>query len=346
MDFFKKFDLNGTQFVKLIGLGVGALVVLYIVATLLSGFGWRQSGFDGVGGMNIPNMSPTLSYKNSGVASESATLSVRNMSDSYMPPTQNGYATGDESEAYEVKEYSARIETGNLDKECGDVRALKAREDVVFENANEYKRGCTYSFKVKKDSVEEVLGIIKALDPKELSENSHTIKREVDDYTSEIQILEQKLATLEKTLTDATASYESITTLATSVGNVESLAKIIESKLTIIERLTNARIETSNQLERMNRAKTDSLDRLLYTYFTVEVYENKFVDGEEIQNSWKFAVQQFVRESNRLVQELSIGLVAFLLAIVKFALYFVVILFVVRIGWTFAQKIWKTGEKR
>lgn len=130
------------------------------------------------------------------------------------------------------------------------------------------------------------------------------------------------------------------------MGNVESLAKIIESKLTIIERLTNARIETSNQLERMNRAKTDSLDRLLYTYFTVEVYENKFVDGEEIQNSWKFAVQQFVRESNRLVQELSIGLVAFLLAIVKFALYFVVILFVVRIGWTFAQKIWKTGEKR
>ena len=85
---------------------------------------------------------------------------------------------------------------------------------------------------------------------------------------------------------------------------------------------------------------------MLYTYFTVEVYENKFVDGEEIQNSWKFAVQQFVRESNRLVQELSIGLVAFLLAIVKFALYFVVILFVVRIGWTFAQKIWKTGEKR
>lgn len=339
MEFLKKFDLTGVQFLKLIGLLALLLLALSVLTNLFGGsFGIGSSR----------SMMPTFSNTDYYATTDSVApqgLSLRNsLSKSSLPPSPNeGYATGNDAEAFEVKEYNASIETRNLENDCSVIRELKARPDVIFENASAYERGCNFTFKVEKGSVEEVLTIIKNLDPRELRENTYTIKSEVEDYTSEITILENKLASLDKTLADATASYDSISALATKMGSVESLAKIIDSKLLLLERLTSARIETSNQLDRMNRAKADALDRLTYTYFSVNVYENKFVDGTQIQNSWKSAVQQFVRESNLLVQELSIGLVALLLNILKFALYFIILLFVARFGWTFAKNIWSRG---
>jgi hypothetical protein len=272
--------------------------------------------------------------------SEAPTLSVRNVSDSYLSRETGGYTAGDTGEAFEVKEYSADIETSQLGHDCDALHALKARTDVIFEQANAYTRGCSFTFKVKKEHVDEVLALIKNMDPRDLTENTYTIKREVDDYTSEITILENKLATLDKTLTDAISSYENITSLATRQSDVESLAKIIESKLSIIERLTTLRIETVNELERMERVKGEALDRLEYTYFTVRVYENKFVNGDDIRDSWKTAVRAFVADVNTLVQDITIGLAGLLLIIFKFALYFVIILIVLRAGWAFTKKIW------
>ncbi len=342
MEFLKKFDLTGTQFIKLIVLLGIALVALSILSSLFSSSTGLSTGL-----MNSKISVSTPAYYDSMEQDASygvSELSMRNVGVDIAPVPGGGYTPGADSEAFEVKEYSATIETRQLEQDCKAIQSLKSRPDVIFENSNEYERGCNYTFKVEKDSVESVLAIISALNPKDLNENSYTIKREVTDYTSEIQILENKLATLDKTLAEALASYESISTLATRVGDVESLAKIIDSKLNLIERLTNTRIETSSQLERINRAKSEALDRLAYTYFHVNVYENKFVDGEEIKDSWKLAVKQFVRETNNLVQDLSIGFVTLLLTLVKFALYGIVLLFVARFGYTFARKVWKSGN--
>lgn len=269
-------------------------------------------------------------------------LSTRNASTEPMPPIYNGYTTGNDAEAFEVKNYSASIETRDLDRDCDAIRALKARTDVIFENASEYDRGCNFTFKVEKGSVESILTIIKDLDPKELGENTYTIKREVEDYTSEIQIYENKLASLDATLANALASYENITQLATRAGDVESLAKIIDSKLMLIERLTSARLETQNQLDYIARAKADALDRLTYTYFTVSIYESKYADGEALKASWKNAVQQFVQNVNQFAQEMSIGLIALILFIFKFALYGILLLLVAKFGWKFVQKVWRS----
>jgi hypothetical protein len=340
MEFLKKLDLTGMQFMKLIGLLIIGFVALFILVNIFSSsFGLSSRG------MSTQSMQNPLSVSNGIGGSkygETASLSARN-AELYNPSIDGGYTTGSDSEAFEVKEYSARIETRDREKDCNLLRGLRARTDVVFENMSEQDRGCSFTFKVKKESVEEVLGVIKGLDPEELIENSYTIKREVDDYTSEIQILQNKLTSLDATLTDAIASYGNITALASHSGNVDSLAKIIESKITIIDRLTSARIETSNQLERMNRAKSESLDRLLYTYFTVSVSENLYIDGASIKSSWKFAVQQFIRETNVLLQDLSLGLVGFLLMVMKLTIYFVIVVFVTRFGWSFAKKVWGRG---
>jgi hypothetical protein len=343
MEFLKKFNITGTQFIK----GAALLAILLIVLSVISknflyGVSFSDNGF-----INTKQgMSEEMFYGDGGITMGAPTLSVRNVAtDSYMPVPQPSYTPGNDAENFEVREYNATIETRNLEEDCEVIQALKKREDVIFENTSAYDHGCSYTFKVKKNSVEAVLAIINERNPKSLNESTYTIKREVTDYTGEIEILQNKLATLDKTLADALASYDNVTTLANNMGNVESLAKIIDSKLAIIERLTLARIDTNSQLERLERAKSEALDRLEYTYFYVQVYENKFIDGEEMKNSWKAAVQQFVREVNNLFQDLSIGFVTLLLLIVKFALYGIVLLFAARFGWSAARNIWiNTGK--
>jgi hypothetical protein len=331
MDISKLLGPQGMKVLKVFGI---ALLVLVGVSILLASLNSARNSGLSVSDMGTP-MAPSFYGESDDAYAPS--LSARNVA--VTRPTEE-YIPGDDSEAYEVKEYNARIETRNLSEDCGAVRALKARQDVVFERASENERSCSFTFKVKQGSVEEVLSSLKALDPRELTETAYTIKRQVTDYTSEIQILENQLASYDKTLVEAVASYESITALATETGNADALAKVIQSKLTIIERLTQLRVQTVGELDRMNRSKAEALDRLEYTYFSVYIYENKFIDGTSLTDSWKAAVKRFVEETNRLLQDISIGVVSFLLLIVKFALYAVIVIVAARFGLTFVKRVW------
>lgn len=250
-------------------------------------------------------------------------------------------SVGGDAEDYEVKSYSASVETQDSDWACGEILALKSLDYVVFENSNEYERGCTYTFKVENEKVDEVLAVIERLDPKDMSESAYTIKRQIDDFTSETEILERKLAVVDETLEKAVAAYDEITDLATQTRNAESLAEVIDSKINTIERLTQQRINISSQLERLSRSKAEQMDRLVYAHFNVNVYENKFIDGETIKDSWKGAVKGFVRDVNQTAQDLTINLISFLFMLVQYILYFFILLFIVKYGWQTALHIWK-----
>ena len=344
MEWLKKFDAQTILMFKFFALGLVALVGLYIVSNLfMPGFGTTGLSEDGVMSPRVSSAPSYGGYADGDMAYGEMQLSARNVAGTMpaiMPVPEQGYVPGMDAEAFEVKQYDASIETRNLTQDCAVISRLKSRTDVIFETTNEYERGCNYTFKVEKDSANEILALIEGLDPKDLNESVYTIKQEVTDYTSEIEILEKKLASLDTTLSEALASYENISALATRTGDVESLAKIIDSKLNLIERLTNSRLETSGQLERIARAKAEALDRLAYTNFNVSIYENTYVDGEAIKDSWMYAIQRFIVDVNTLIQEMSIGFIALLLLIIKFTLYAIVLLFVLRFGWSFAKQVW------
>lgn len=258
-----------------------------------------------------------------------------------MPVPTPEFAPGSDAEAFEVKEYYATIETRSLQEDCDVIAALKGRTEIIFESTSEYERGCTYTFKVAKDQVAEVLALLETLDPKEINESTYTIKREVDSYADEITILETKLTTLETMLAESLAAYENVTALATRTGDVEGMARVIEGKLAIVERLTQAKLDTVAQLDRLTKAKGDALDKLTYTYFHVYISENDFVDGGELKDGWIAAVQNLVRELSALAQDLTLGFVAFAFTVVKFVLYGTLILFVGRFGFRFAKRVWR-----
>jgi hypothetical protein len=119
------------------------------------------------------------------------------------------------------------------------------------------------------------------------------------------------------------------------------LAKIIDSKIGIIERLTQERININAELERLDRSKSEQLDRLDYTYFNVNVIENKFVDIQNLKDSWSTAVKSFVNDINKVLQDISINLVTLLFLALQYILYIFIILIIAKYGWKLVKYIWK-----
>jgi len=340
----ENFHLKTINVLKIIGLAFAAIIIIALTFRLIG------SSFNSLFSKNRTNgliSQESTSYDAGGydqksvVAYESAEsaigLSLRNV----ITPASSNASVGDDAEEFEVTQYAAQIETRHLEDICKQISDLKSREDIIFENTNEYEKGCNYDFKVKHDSAPEVLSLVKKLDPKELRENTYTIKKLVDDYTSEVEILEKKIEVIEKTLGDAVKSYDELTRLATRTQDVESLAKIIGSKISIIERLTQERVNINVQLERLGRAKAEQLDRLDYVYFQINVIENKFIDGQALKDSWKSAIKSFVRDVNKIFQDITISLVALLFAILQYAIYFFILLVTAKYVWRLTKYIWR-----
>ena len=349
MQFPRDFNLKPVNILKIAGLAFVAVIVIALafrlIGSSLSSL-FPKTSISKLALQSAPAFDTDEMYSGAGESVYSkgggaVGLSIRNATSPSVSPAPDGLTTGDNAEEFEVTRYSANIETRHLEDTCDKVAALKSRDDVIFENADNYEKSCNYSFKVRRESVAEILAVIEELDPKELNENTYTIKRLIDDYTSEVEILEKKMSSIEETLANAVAAYDDITKLATKTQDVESLAKIIDSKINIIEKLTQARIEVNAQLDRLGRAKAEQLDRLDYIYFNVYILEDKFIDGQNLKDSWKAAIKSFVRDFNKVVQNITVNLVTLLFLILQYLIYIFLVLIIAKYGWRLGKRIWK-----
>ena len=349
MEFPPKFNFKMSTAWKIAGLALVAVIITALAFRLIGSSinSVTRSPLSAGISQSAPAYDSTGNYGGAkyGESADNAYpgLSARNVSPtpSPVPPAEGGITTGDQDEEFEVTEYGATVETRQLEDSCSLIAGLKARDDVIFSSAGEYDKGCNYSFKVKRDKAAEILAIIKGMNPKNLSESTYTIKSLIEDFTSETEILEKKLASVDETLSRAVGAYDEVTVLATKVKDVESLARVIDSKINVIERLTQERLNISAQLEQIGRAKSEQLDRLAYTNFNVSIYENKFIDWKEIKDSWKAAVKEFFSDVNRIAQDVTVSLAMLLLTIFQYAIYAVILMIVAKYGWKLVKYLWK-----
>lgn len=367
MEFLRGIEWTPLKILKAIGVALVVLILAAFVHSFVrgslerSGMPYAAQGSSSISGISA--IAPSIAYApgNEYGMSEGGdsygygydsydedmpTLSARNVAsmpatEVYPPLPYPGGTTGTTAEAYEVTEYSASIETDDRDTTCAQLAGLKGRSYVIFESANDHDRGCDFRFKVEHARVSEVLAFVKDFNPKDLNENTYTIKSVIDDFTSETDVLEKKRRSIDETLEEALAAYDEITKLATVNQDTESLARIIDSKIQLIERLTQEGIEINTQLDRLARAKADQLDRLAYTYFNVSAYENEYLDREALSDSWKNAFRQTLSDVNGALQAMTLGLIAFAFIILQWLVVFVIGVLVARRLRNWVQKIWK-----
>ncbi len=336
MNLFEKYNLSAGKIAKGFGIAFLGLMLLIFsfgaintVLDSISGNPQYISSGTGLGSRNFIESSFMKSNSDS-------TLSMKNI-----VRDDGGFIPGMDAEDFELTEYRATIETRNLDKSCETILSLKEKDYVIFESSNDTDNSCNFRFKVKKDNVEEVLDVVRSLNPRDLNENIQSIKRQIDDFISEEEILKRKLETIDDTLSGAIVSYDEISKLATQTRDASSLATVIDSKIKILERLSQDKINTSAQLERISRMKAEQLDRLEYTYFYVNIYENKYIDVDQLRNSWKNSIKKFVVEMNGVAQDMSIGLVTLIAFTFQYLIYLLIIVLVAKFVWASIKRLWK-----
>ena len=341
MSFFKNFDWSFKSIAKVVGLVLLGVVVLTIVIALIS-FSFRTV-FQQTARYDKPY---DMDYnERGGMEMMAEPMMLKSGIGMPVPPVPD-YSAGDDAEEYEVKTYSATIKTRRLEDTCSAVSALKIREDVIFENANQNDDSCYFSFKVKKESAEEILAVIEKLKPEDLNENIRTIKGTIEYYDKQLEILEKKLESVEDTLSKAQDAYDEVATLATRKQDVESLAMIIDNKLKLIEKLTNERMNIKQQIDRYNQNKAEQIERLNYSFFTVNIYKDLIFDWKDIKDSWKYELKAFVRNFNDVIQGISVNLVTYMIRFVQVAIYFFISVFLLKFAWIATRKIWKGKGKR
>lgn len=325
---------------------VVALTVLTAVRSIFSQLVGVSSGTSDLGFYGVGGGAPA--YEMNTVSSKGVSRGAVDYSDGYYPPTipqPGGTGTYDEG-TYETKSYSAHIKTKAYDTACGTIESWKPLEYVVFESANRGDVFCSYRFKVGREHAQGILDQLTQLDPSDMNEQTDTVKRQVEDFTSQLDVLKKREALLADTLDKVSAAYDELVTLSKSAQDVETLAKVIDGKLNYIERLSQQRLQVATELDSIAKAKADLEDRIAFVTFDVSVEKVEYVNGKEIRDSWRSALRSFVRDANETLQQLTIGLLALILWLAQFILqalvFFIVVLVIAKYGWRATKKFWQS----
>jgi hypothetical protein len=333
MNFFANFDWSVKSLAKVFGVFIAGVIVLAIIAAIL-GLAFR---------MIVQPMGDLSMMRGfAGGAPEAAMMdaSYSKMGSNILPPVPGSDTVSEDAESYEITDYSVSYRPHDKAKTCETVGALKSREEIVFEESRSDERSCYFRFRVKTASAEEVLAILQSFKPDDLSKNVYSIQKTVEGLTDELKIQEERLTQTESALKDAQSSYNELTILATRKNDVESLTKLIDLKLNTINRLSQERLQISQEIDRIKKNRADQLLRLEYVNFNVNVYEDRLADWKSISDSWKAAVQQFVRDLNELLQNLTVGLVTWIFRAGLGFVYLMIAVGLAKLAWIGGRRIW------
>jgi len=353
MPLLQNLNLKAKPILKTAGLAILVIIVIYIAFSLIGSlFGSFSGRSQSIGYSKNASYDSGVSMSAPMMASRSIglpdlSLSSRNAESEMMVSEDSSYlqdnapSSGSQAEKFEVAEYDATIKTRQLESACATVSGLKVREDVIFESAREYSYGCNYTFKVTREKTDEILALLKGMKPRELAGNTYTIQSQVNDYTSEIDILQKKLASIDETLGKAIISYDEVAQVATGARDVTNLARAIDSKISTIERLAQQRININSQLDMIQSSKSQQLDRLGYTYFSVNITKDSIINWQNLNDSWGVAIRESTGQVNEAIQNISVNLVGFLFNLLQYIIYALILLLVAKYGWRLTKSIWQ-----
>ncbi len=248
--------------------------------------------------------------------------------------------TGKNAEDYETREYSATFEKNNIDKTCKKFEDLKPLDYVVFENASKNDTYCSYRFKVELEHEKEIISLIESLDPKDFNANTFTIERSITNNENEIKILKKKLEMLDALLENAQTKYAALR----NTGDTTALVQAINNEINLIERITNQKLNVQAQIDRLTNSTGIQKERIDYSQFSISVQERKFINLTQIGESWKIALERFINEISNALQQLTIGLLLFVIKLAKFVIFLSVTVLAVtttaKFLWKIIKRIW------
>lgn len=333
------------KFIRFSLFGLGGLVVIFVsllLVTLLNNSrstGLQLSTIDmGESGISIPQAANSLVHEDMMLSPDAA----RGIDSSYYyppVPTPDGYTS--ELESYETSTYSVSARTKELDALCDTLVTLKSDAHIHFKTFTSSLNNCYATFYVTEEKVEGVLGALTAFQEVEITRNTESVTRHKQQLESQTQVLEQQLASISRTLTATELQFDEIATFARSENDAATLSKTIREKLSLVEQLTQQKISLTAQLNNLYQQATDLNERIDVVQFTVSIMRANPINLNKHERQWDSAWEDLKDEFTRTLIGLTTFFGIFLLWIVRYSLYLLVLIVVIRGLWKFAKVVWK-----
>ncbi len=319
---------------------VGILLVIVTIGLIIV-FSFVRALSNNLLGVGIGGSMPVPMMPNGGYGSANSAA----LSSNYYAKSASDYAYGgggntvayeqpavptSKAELYEMTSYTANIESRKVEEDCKTIQSLKADDAIIFISANTGKTSCSFNFKTDKASTQKALNAIKSLDPKQLNESISTIEDTLISYDRQREILENKLKSIDSILSEAIVAYQQVSKLAVETGSVTNLRQAINDKIDIVERLTQNKLAIEQQLAAINYGSSSDKSETNYAQFSVSIYENKFIDKDELVSSWKSETKRLLREINDSLQSITLGLLKVLLIVFTYILYLLIAVVIIK----------------
>lgn len=322
--------------IKVVGFPLLALVLLFIAFWFLNAFFSRNSGMSetSVSSFNAPSM------RSQGISFEGY-----NTKTAYDSASAERPADAQAEGSYETTRYDVSIETKGVKKTCDEIKQIEEQFGGIFKDSRKSENACSFTFMVKDDRAKNVLAYLKQFNPENIIRHTEREEKLATRITSEIDILKAKLESVTQTLETAKTSYNSIISLSRNAVNIEGLNKAIQNKIDTIDRLTTKKIDITQNIQRTLRKKQNLEERFTHTYFSVSVTEDIFFDWDSLGENWQQATKDAVSDINETLQALTLGLLTFVLLVIKILLYIVIVcfflLFLSRFGYRIVRALWR-----
>ena len=247
-------------------------------------------------------------------------------------------------EAYETTDYRGHAQTERFAEACATLRTLKAEERFHFQSLTERRNQCSATFFTEEVHAADARAALARIDSIDLSRTTRSVTRLRARIDSQIDILEDRLRTIETTLTEAEADYDALRVLAREERDTESLTRAITDKIEVMEMLSERETRLTQQLTRLHRQAQDLEERLGMVKFNVSV-ERLFPIMNEDRHRFARAWDRFSDQLTFMGIALTAYLATFLLWMVQAVIYLAIVLVFARLLWFAVRLLWRRREK-
>lgn len=333
------------KYIKFAGGGLVAFIILTIVYFLISSLSSTslglsdssyRTGQDGFHFANPVGKSASMEMGMSAdmVASESSYYP-------YPSPPVNGGGYTASLENYEITNYSVNARTKQFDELCTAVANLKASSDIHFKTIYESTNNCRANFFVPEEKVQSILNTLTAFSGVEINRNTQSVTQLKEQLASQSDILKQQLNSVSSSLATAEVQLNEIAEFAKETNDAKTLSLTIREKLSLIDTLTQRKIQLTNQLDQILKQSAELNERIGVVEFSVNVNRSNPIIVNEKSSQWEAAWDRLDDEFTDTQIGITIFLGVFLLWLIRTLVYLVILIIVLRGVWEFVKKVWK-----
>lgn len=331
------------KFVRVIGIIFVALITIFIILVFLASMNsTRSTGLDMSNSVGMNSYTQTVGMGRGMEYRMTDSVESTYPESSYYAPQPNpdtvDYTAGLES--YETTSYNASGKIKQFDEFCENLNTLKADTQIHFKSLISSINNCNALFYVDENKASEVLNTLKNYNGVEITRNTESVTRHRAQLQSQTTILQQQLASVERSLTAAETQFDEIADFSRETKNATELSKAIREKLTLIDTLTQRKINLTSQLNQLYQQSADLKERLNIVAFSVNVNRSYPININEQSQKWERAWRDLKNEYTNTLIDLSALFAIFLLRTIKVLIYGLVIIVSARALWKFIKLVW------